>query len=178
MHFQEENIIERKAVLSQVRDGLTVGSRLWTKLALGERQPYKVGSPEIEMSHLFSFILFHTHTTGFRLWNKKDDSAFFPKQSCQASQIKWKKHLTTSIKVVHTTCVLNSNSSEAKQYLCMGKTQSSSSKGHRDTKSAVNCKKQWGLINWCHMEQQQCEFKMLIKNKRQRKKNSISSNLA
>lgn len=77
MYFQEENIMERKAVLSQVRDRLTVGSRLWTKLALGERQPYKVGSPEIEMSHLFSFILFHTRMTGFLLWNKKDDSAFF-----------------------------------------------------------------------------------------------------
>lgn len=40
---------KKEAVLSQVRYWLTVGSRLCTKLALGERQPYKVGSPENEI---------------------------------------------------------------------------------------------------------------------------------
>lgn len=45
----------KEAILSQVRYWLTVGSRLCTKLALGKRQPYKVGSPENE-TRMIAFI--------------------------------------------------------------------------------------------------------------------------
>lgn len=55
-------------VFSQVRAGLTVGSHLCTKLALGERQPYKVGSPENEiLTYLIKLKLFRTHEMFFFL---------------------------------------------------------------------------------------------------------------
>ncbi len=63
----------KEAVLSQVRDWLTVGSRLCTKLALGERQPYKVGSPENEiLTYLLNIVfVFHNRAVKLQKFEKK-----------------------------------------------------------------------------------------------------------
>lgn len=108
----------KEAILSQVRYWLTVGSRLCTKLALGKRQPYKVGSPENEtLTYLLNII--PDSYDCFHLWNKNDSFFFLSYNSIILTLLKLECTLSLFEKKTLSSC-----------------------NGHRDTKKSNKGKTQ------------------------------------